>query len=741
MAYYIDNLLKNNQRCVLGNYLIQEQIGRGGMGMVYKAIHIPSKQQCAIKTLKPGMGEITVQRFQREAFSSKDLDHNHIIEVYDFCKINNIYFIAMEYVVGETLDKWIEKNPSLSTRLTMLKKITLALGYSHSKNLIHRDIKPMNIMIRENEEPCLMDFGLVKDVNQKEKDKLTATGVVMGTPKYMSPEQIRAQNVDNRTDIYSLGVILYEMITNATPFDGSLVEILYAKSMNLLLDSKNMDKDLYFICSKAMAFRRNRRYSSVKDFVEDIERYQNSEAIVNQKRASFPLKKVVHFTLIFTGCIVCFLLFFTQTNNSLSTEIESSSPEKIEQTTKSQKNEKILSTKDIDKNLHRLSRQVQSSDNVTHIKKLVILSDSLTKAITLYVKNFPKMNSLQQNKLRNQFEIIPVRIASTMRVTPYLTKEEGSWQKIFVSLDEIFPISENLLVNTKFPMKYLKLLMRIYIERKNDMFESILLRAVKVVPKGAGDKDLYLQAYYFAQKKIQQQEVRSNALEFFVHSYFMLHASKLVLSEHQKQADFIWNQCLKFLLKIQRFQWHQIAFDLIRNKPPGKNFQQGSYLHALVFFQEILTFINSLPTKVIVAYKIIHFFLLEKVADYGYSLQNVVVPQNIFMAQQFKTAKGNRRFVSICWSLRDNTSRILTSVKKLEKWIVNKQVAQYLFKRSKASLIWHQKWLSVYYGQISENKNPNALQKKMMAVINRVNGANQQFLWLKNYTSYYLKTN
>ncbi|BBM86958.1 protein kinase [Candidatus Uabimicrobium amorphum] len=365
MPHFIDKTLHSGEYYTLGPYHIEQKLGNGNMGVVYKATHVPSKTVCAIKILSTKVSEANIRRFQREACSVKRLKHRNIVQVYDFAKINNLYLIAMEFIAGETLDVWLKKNTFFSARLKMFKQIAHALQYAHSHQLIHRDIKPANIMVRLDGEACIMDFGLVKDLQQ---DKITATGMVMGTPMYMSPEQLKARNVDYRTDIYSLGVILYEMITDSRPFGNSLAETLYAKSTNISPNQQNIEDNLYAICCKAIAFRRNRRYESAKALIEDIERYENNtpvHALEVEKNPHWQKAAIVVVLLFST--VAVYLAIGKSTNSS------SKSPEKKYSTpVKSTKNNipKRLTRREIDTFIQKSSlRIVHSKKRKTYKKR------------------------------------------------------------------------------------------------------------------------------------------------------------------------------------------------------------------------------------------------------------------------------------------------------------------------------------------------------------------------------------
>lgn len=206
----------------LGQYKILAELGRGGMGIVYKAYQTSLNREVAIKVLPPNLAvdENIVKRFHREAEAAARLSHPHIVQIFDINEISGLHFFAMEYLKGETLTQKIEREGPLSlkeaVRITMM--VADALNYSHSEGIVHRDIKPGNIMIDPHGHVKVTDFGLARAI---ESSRLTMTGTIIGTPEYMSPEQARGENLDGRSDLYSLGLVLYEMLTGRIPFEAT----------------------------------------------------------------------------------------------------------------------------------------------------------------------------------------------------------------------------------------------------------------------------------------------------------------------------------------------------------------------------------------------------------------------------------------------------------------------------------------------------------------------------------------
>jgi len=202
-------------------YHILEELGRGGMGKVYKALDTQVDEKLAIKLLNPEVAgdERSRERFRNELKTTRQISHRHISRVYDFSEWDGQAFITMEYVSGEDLKSLIRRVGPLTPgkAVFIARQIAEGLTEAHRLGVVHRDLKPHNIMIDKDGNVRIMDFGIARSF---QKSGVTDTGVIIGTPEYMSPEQVEGKDVDPRTDIYSLGIILYEMLTGRVPFDG-----------------------------------------------------------------------------------------------------------------------------------------------------------------------------------------------------------------------------------------------------------------------------------------------------------------------------------------------------------------------------------------------------------------------------------------------------------------------------------------------------------------------------------------
>jgi serine/threonine-protein kinase len=210
----------------IGPYILLDQISAGGMGVVFRARHRRLERVVALKVLFPQYASDPefITRFTREAQTLAQHEHQNIVRVFDAEVDRGMYYLAMEFATGGTLQGDIARTRdagqlfSLDKALLVMRQVGSALDFAHSRGLIHRDIKPSNILIASDGRYLLSDFGLVLDAS---KSKLTRTSATMGTPEYMSPEQAKGDSLDRRTDIYSLGIVLYEMLAGQPPFVGS----------------------------------------------------------------------------------------------------------------------------------------------------------------------------------------------------------------------------------------------------------------------------------------------------------------------------------------------------------------------------------------------------------------------------------------------------------------------------------------------------------------------------------------
>ncbi len=270
-----------------GAYQILEEVARGAMGVVYKAWDDKLKRTVALKVLKdwenPPQDEI--RRFHREARLAASLHHPNIVSIYDSGIVEGVHYYTMDFVEGQTLSQYLKgEHRNFQEELSIIRELALALHYAHSHGVIHRDVKPDNIILDENKHPLLTDFGLAKGINTFDSHRLTQTGEALGTPAYMSPEQAKGSQIDGRSDIYSLGTVLYEILVGRPPFQGEAVMpvISAVLSKDPVSPSKlnpKIHRDIETICLKAMARNMADRYATGKEMAEDIDRFLYGQAI------------------------------------------------------------------------------------------------------------------------------------------------------------------------------------------------------------------------------------------------------------------------------------------------------------------------------------------------------------------------------------------------------------------------------------------------------------------------------
>ncbi len=210
-----------------GRYEIEREIGQGGMAVVYLARDVKHDRKVALKVLRPELSSaMGVDRFPREIHIIAQMHHPHILPLHDSGEVDGFLYYVMPYVDGETLRARLTSKGSLSINesVRLLQEITDALSYAHNLGVMHRDIKPDNVML-SGKHATVMDFGIAKAVRASTKEKLTTIGIAVGTPQYMAPEQAMAEeNVDHRTDIYAIGVLGYEMLTGHPVFEGTTAQ-------------------------------------------------------------------------------------------------------------------------------------------------------------------------------------------------------------------------------------------------------------------------------------------------------------------------------------------------------------------------------------------------------------------------------------------------------------------------------------------------------------------------------------
>ncbi|PWT93286.1 MAG: protein kinase [Acidobacteria bacterium] len=278
----------------LSHYKILEKLGQGGMGVVYKAEDTRLRRPVAIKMLPPEFAkdQNRIRRLMMEAQAASSLNHQNICTIYELEEVKGVFFIAMEYIQGHSLREEILQGPipwERSLRISL--QIAEALETAHRHNIVHRDIKPSNILITDQEVVKILDFGLAQifwEVDEEKlseaitQEKITELGHVVGTTHYMSPEQIHGHKVDARSDLFSFGVLLYEMLAARLPFRGSSVyevmnSILKEPADSLTKSNPNIPLSFQRVIEKAMAKNREMRYQTSTEIIHDLKKVGDNQ--------------------------------------------------------------------------------------------------------------------------------------------------------------------------------------------------------------------------------------------------------------------------------------------------------------------------------------------------------------------------------------------------------------------------------------------------------------------------------
>ena len=280
--------IEDEVRKDFGEYEIISEVGRGAMGIIYRARHRFLKREVAIKVMLAGMyaSKKQVARFYREAQAAAKLRHPNIVPIYDIGKRHGRHFFTMDYVEGRSLSSMVHAGDiTIRGALRLVIELAEALAYAHSQKVIHRDIKPSNIIVDMDGKPHLMDFGLAKQLDSG--TKFTQTGSAIGTPAYMSPEQAAGEShrLDHRSDLYSLGAVLYELVTGRPPFEGEnmmkvIMQVLnHDPALPRALNPK-VHRDIQTVILKAMEKNPERRYQTMQEYADDLRRFMAGEAIL-----------------------------------------------------------------------------------------------------------------------------------------------------------------------------------------------------------------------------------------------------------------------------------------------------------------------------------------------------------------------------------------------------------------------------------------------------------------------------
>jgi serine/threonine protein kinase len=294
-----------------GRYQIIEELGKGGMGRVYKVLDKDIEEKVALKLINPEIAarENTIKRFSNELKFARKIRHKNVCQMFDLGKYAGTHYITMEYVEGENLKSSIRRMGPLRIEkaISIAENICAGLSEAHRLGVIHRDLKSSNIMIDKEGNGLIMDFGIACHV---EAEEITEEGVMIGTPEYISPEQVEGKEIDQRSDLYSLGIILYEMVTGKTPFEGdTALSIALKHKVEKPQDPRELNfqipEDLNRVILKCLEKEKGKRYQSAKEVFSDLDKIEKEiptrERTLSKKKLKVRTEKKRHQAIVVLG--------------------------------------------------------------------------------------------------------------------------------------------------------------------------------------------------------------------------------------------------------------------------------------------------------------------------------------------------------------------------------------------------------------------------------------------------------
>jgi serine/threonine protein kinase len=419
------------------NYKIVALIGEGGMGDVYLGEHLSIQRKVAIKVLKPELAknEAIKSRFKHEASILAQLHHPHIVGLIDYQELNDNLFLIMEYVEGKGLDEIIRslKSPiELERAKKLMIKTLSAFAYAHSNGIVHRDVKPSNILITPNDDIKVLDFGIAKMIGENQMS-FTRTGTQIGTVYYMSPEQVKAQTIDQRSDIYSLGITFYELLAGFCPYRSLTSEYeIFNKIVQEPLIPLNHSlgdnyEQVWKIIEKATQKDVKNRIQSCSEFstlLEETEgrteQYQ-TQPLSNQNSNGPSVNKIVLFSLLGVAVLVLAFLLLQSKDNEIATNnpTTENSAQNVSESTNNEETVDKTDEEEQSADEYDFSNQIEGFFEAEKSRDLNLIFSYYSP----YIRRYYNFEYPSKEKLRNEYE-------ASWRKTSFAANENPTIEKI-----------------------------------------------------------------------------------------------------------------------------------------------------------------------------------------------------------------------------------------------------------------------------------------------------------------------
>ncbi len=384
-------------------YQIIEEIGQGGMGKVFKAKDLELNEIVALKTIKPELGSSPdiIARFKRELRLAREINHDNIIRIHDLGEIEGIKFISMKYIHGQTLKEIIQTTGKLTIdkAIDVTRQICSALEAAHSKGIIHRDLKPQNIMLDKSGKVYVLDFGIARSVSGT---SLTESGAILGTPDFMSPEQFLGHPIDQRSDIWSLGIMMYEMVTGSQPFKEEYREAIAYSILNLKpvlpsLLNPQVPKEVEKIIMKCLEKKPENRFASTSEICALLP--ANIDKRIKTRTSKKKIfKYAALFIFLIAVSIVAFNLYMSWAKKRSVKEIETLKPAPVETTSSTVQTESSYQKNFAQAQSYYQAGQYENALNSIELARKEKSTTELTDLETLVNRDWDKQKAEEAKK-------------------------------------------------------------------------------------------------------------------------------------------------------------------------------------------------------------------------------------------------------------------------------------------------------------------------------------------------------